>query len=86
MFLIVHFGVHIGFEGGEVPNQNGRSLLRMVFVADLAIASELQNCEGKWTWESGEKRSVVNYILVPQDLKKMIIEGNGQLDTGSDHT
>ena len=44
-------------------------------MADLAIANELQNCEGKWTWESGEKRSVVNYILVPQDLKKMIIEG-----------
>ena len=42
--------------------------------------------EGRWTWEGGEKWSVVDYIVVPcnlkRTLKKMVIE-DGQLRTGS---
>ena len=36
-------------------------LLHLVCVGELTIGNEMNNCEGKWTREVGEKKSVIDY-------------------------
>ncbi len=42
---------------------------------------------GRWTWESGEKKSVIDYMLFGKglDVIKVVVEDSGNLDIGSDH-
>lgn len=53
------------------------------------IGNELPVCKGRWTWECGDKKSVIDYMLFPQEhrheLVEMIVEDRGVIDTGSDH-
>ena len=77
------FNAHIGLGEEVTPNRNGRRLLNMTFAANMAIVNELSICEGRWTWESGSKQSVVDYILVPHNLKdnivKMVVEAGHRI-------
>ena len=46
----------------------------------------MQCCVGRWTWESGEKKSVIGYMFGKGlDVIKMVVEDSGNLDIGSDH-
>ena len=47
----------------------------------------MQCCVGRWTGESGEKKSVIDYMLFGKglDVIKMVVEDSGNLDIGSDH-
>ena len=42
---------------------------------------------GRWTWESGVKKLVIDYMLFGKglDVIKMVVEDSGDLDIGSDH-
>ena len=44
---------------------------------------------GKWTWQGREKQSVLDYILMSQELagstSSMTIDDDGWFDIGSDH-
>ena len=42
-------------------------------------------CVGKWTWESGEKKSVLDHMLFGKglDVIKIIVEDSGNLNIGS---
>ena len=46
-------------------------------------------CKGRWTWECGDKKLVIDYMLFPQEhrheLVEMVVEDRGVIDTGSDH-
>ena len=47
----------------------------------------MNNCEAKWTWEVGERKTKIDYLLFSLGLLvgKMIIEDSGKNDMGSDH-
>ena len=41
---------------------------------------------GRWTWESGEKKSVIDYWFGKSlDVIKIAVEDSGNLDIESDH-
>ena len=44
---------------------------------------------GKWTWHGGEKKSVLDYVLMSDGLAdnttQMVIGDDGWFDIGSDH-
>ena len=44
------------------PNSNGRRLLHLVCVRELAIGNEMKNCKEKWTWEVN-KKNVFDYLF-----------------------
>ena len=39
--------------------QKGFSIADVVWACDLRVGNELSECIGRWTWECGEKRSMV---------------------------
>ena len=62
------FNAHIGLGTEQQPNRNGRRLLNLVWAGELIIGNELPQCQGRWTWECEQKRSVIDYILFSRGL------------------
>ena len=52
-------------------------------LGDFIVENKLQCCVGRWTRESGEKKSVL--LEKGLDVIKMVVEDSGNLDIGSDH-
>ena len=48
---------------GTSPNSNGKRLLELVRVGNLRTGYQLQCCDGRWTWGSGARKSVIDYML-----------------------
>ena len=43
-------------------------------VGDFVVGNKLQCCVGKWTWESGENKSVIDYMFRKGlDVIKMVV-------------
>ena len=54
-------------------------------LGDFVVGNRLQCCVGRWMWESGEKKLVIDYkFWKGLDVIKMD-EDAGDLDIGSDH-
>ena len=70
------FNAHIGLGDEQQPNKNGQRLLNVMWAGGLVIGNELPQCQGRWTWECGQKRSVIDYILFSRGLavERMQIE------------
>ena len=56
----------------------------------MVIGNELPAQKGRWTWECGDKKSVIDYtLLFPQEhrheLVEMVVEDRRGVDTGLDH-
>ena len=75
----------MGAEDG--PISNGKRLLDSVRLGDFVVGNKLQCCVGMWTWESGEKKLVIDYMLFGKglDVIKMVVEDSDNLDIWSDH-
>ena len=69
------------------PNRNGKRLLELVREGDLNVGNQLQCSDGRWTWESGVRKSVIDYMLFWKAIEvvEMVVEVTGKLDMGSDH-
>ena len=59
----------------------------MVEAGDLNAGNQLQCCDGSWTWESGVRKSVIDYMLFGKAIEvvEMAVEDSGNLDVESDH-
>ena len=63
-----NFNARIGLGAEDHPNRNGKRLLDLVTLGDFVVGNKLQCCVGMWTWESGEKKSVLDYMLFGKGL------------------
>ena len=82
--LMGDFNAHIGLGEEQLPNKNGQKLVNFVWACDLRVGNEHPECTGRWTWECGEKRSVVDYVLVAREVNvhRMVIEDEGAVELG----
>lgn len=86
-----HIGNGInGIEGGDRDiNRNGTRLLNFTREYGLRIVNRDIQCKGKWTWASGDRQTIIDYILVDNEIFRMTqkceIDEEGRLDIGSDH-
>lgn len=95
VMLVGDFNGHIGdgmegIDGGDKDvNRNGRRLLRFSREFGLRILNRDMDCKGKWTWSAGDRKSIIDYVLVDDGLfrlvEKMCIDEEGDMDVGSDH-
>ena len=63
VIVMGYFKKKIRLRAEEHPNSNGKRLLELVREGDLSIGNQLQCCNGRWTWESGVWKSVIEYML-----------------------
>ena len=79
-----------GIEGGDRDqNRNGKRLLNFSREEGFRIVNRDMQCKGKWTWSSGERQSIIDYVLVDnrmaQTVERCTIDEDGGMDIGSDH-
>ena len=82
------FNAHFDI-GGKALDCRAKFLNRLNKVGGLRIMNFADFTKGKWTWQGREKQSVLDYILMSQELadstSSMTIDDNGWFDIGSDH-
>ena len=82
------FNAHFGSDG-KALDCRAKFLNRLSEVVGLRILNFEDSTRGKWTWQGREKQSVLDYILMSQELADstsgMTIDDDGWFDIGSDH-
>ena len=82
------FNAHFDI-GGKALDCRAKFLNRLNKVGGLRIMNFADFTRGKWTWQGREKQSVLDYILMSQELadstSSMTIDDDGWFDIGSDH-
>ena len=82
------FNAHFD-SGGKALDCRAKFLNRLNKVGGLRIMNFADFTRGKWTWQGREKQSVLDYILMSQELadstSSMTIDDDGWFDIGSDH-
>ena len=80
------FNAHIGRGEEEVANRIGWRLLNLAYVGNMVIGNELPVCKGRWTWQCRDKKSLIDYMLFPQEhrheLVEMVVQDGGVLIQG----
>ena len=80
------FNARIGLGTEDRLNNNWKRLLDLVRFGDFVVENKLQCFVGRWTWESWEKKSLIDYQFVKvMDVIKMVVEDSGNFDIASDH-
>ena len=75
VMVVGDFNGHIGdgldgIEGGDQDkNRNGRRLLSFSRETGFRIVNRDMVCKGKWTWNSGDRRSIIDYIFYRPFMK-----------------
>ncbi len=92
ILLMGDFNGHIGdYIQGNKPgvDTTGRNILALSQTRDLVILNAAQVCRGLWTWHRGDQHSVVDYIVVSQDIgevvTQLVIDDEGENECQSDH-
>ena len=50
----------------------GKKLLELVEEEGMTLGNSMEKCEGKWTWQERNSKSVVDYVIVDEELKEYI--------------
>ena len=64
LFLMGDFNGHVGFIGPQDLNKNGKIVINLMEKYNLSMLNVDINCQGVITWSQGEKRSVIDFVLV----------------------
>ena len=80
-----------GSNGEEVVNVNGRKMMKLVKRNCMWVANSSDRCEGKWTRVQGNRRSVIDYVIIDSRMKgkcrRVCVEEmkGGLYDSHTDH-
>ena len=66
-------GTHIAGNTNEVT-KSGRNFIHMIKSNKLVLLNGLEKCEGLWTREDGDTKSVLDYIMVNQEDESAITD------------
>ena len=87
--ILGDFNGHLGFLGPHQMNKNGELLYNLINKYNLILLNGHPECTGEITWEQKNKRSVIDYILVNNDMHEsfinMNIDDNKEVFDLSDH-
>ena len=53
----------MGFKGSQKLDENGKMLLEWLIQFNLIMFNDDPNCEGEITWQKGEQKSTIDFVL-----------------------
>ena len=89
VMLLGDFNAHVGFIGDQQLNRNGKIILDMMERFNLILLNGDERCDGKSTWQQGNKKSSIDHILVNEKMynrfRGMKIDEDKEVLDFSDH-
>ena len=89
LMIIGDFNGHIDGLGYQRKDYNGKIVLELVNENNLLLMNTDEKCSGKYTWESGNKKSVIDYLLSNEKMyrlvEKVIVDEDKEFFDLSDH-
>ena len=76
LLILGDFNGHVGFLGPQKINKNGELLLDLIDKNNLILQNNHIDCIGEITWERGENKSTIDYIIVNNSLHNKFISMN----------
>ena len=64
VLLLGDFNAHLGYVGHHQENRNGKAVNEMMERMDMILLNLEERCEGTYTWECGERKSVIDLVMV----------------------
>ena len=77
VFIVGDFNCRVG---GKIKNNEGKAsksgekMLKMIEKEGLVLVNSMENCKGTWTREENGSRSILDYVLVDEELGSYIKE------------
>ena len=89
VMIMGDFNGHLGITGDQKIDENGKVVKELANEYNLMIANLDDKCTGEVTWERGEQRSAIDYILLNRKMfskmEKMYIDEKQKKFDLSDH-
>ena len=83
------FNCHLGYLGYQKENENGAMVNKFIEESGLQLINLDDRCNGMYTWERGESRSVIDLVLMNEkaykDYEMMNIDESREKIDLSDH-
>lgn len=83
LVLLGYFNGHIGYLGSQRLGNNGKFILDPMTEHNMILLNDDSRCTGTYTWNRDQQKSVIDYVLVNQDMyniyKWMNIDENQEL-------
>ena len=74
IIIVGYFNSHLGYIGYQEENRNGRIMNRFLNKYDLILMNIDERCKGVYTWERGEMKSVIDYVVVNREMYDRVEE------------
>ena len=88
-YFNARIGEVVGNERGS-RNREGTPLIEWIESMDLWVVNGSPVAKGRWTWMNGQRRSLIDYILIggaygENDILEMRVEDMGGVEIPTDH-
>ena len=89
VLVLGDFNGHLGYLGYQEENKNGKIVNNFIDRHDLILLNCDERCEGTFTWERGEQRSAIDFVMANEVMYRrflgMKIDENREVTEVSDH-
>ena len=89
LIVMGDFNGHIGLIGMQKENDNGKMVLEWMNDHNMALLNLDDKCKGQYTWQRGEQRSAIDFVMVNgkgyQWVMEMEIDEDKDVFDLSDH-
>ncbi|MEL6646065.1 MAG: endonuclease/exonuclease/phosphatase family protein, partial [Pseudomonadota bacterium] len=87
--IVGDFNAHLGYLGYQEENENGKRINELINRQGLTLINIDEKCSGVYTWQRGEQKSVIDFVLTNENacniIKKMHIDEEKEECDISDH-
>ena len=89
LLIVGDFNGHLQGLGYQKQDENGDILADWMTKCDMILMNLQQECEGTYTWQRGEQRSVIDFVVTNRNgyelCQKMSIDEERDIMDISDH-
>ena len=68
IILLGDFNGHLGYIGYQIENRTGKIINKLIENNDLILLNIDPKCDGKYTWQRNNEKSVIDLILVNRKM------------------
>ncbi len=73
VLVLGDFNGHLGYLGHQKENRNGKLVNDFIDEMDMCLLNIEEECKGRYTWERGKERSVINLVMTDREARRRFV-------------